>query len=76
MIIETFPVGWLQCNCTILGDEQNREAIVVDPGDDPDEILARLAKHKLTLKQSAAFCPLAIVAQYTPIETHAPTSAR
>src|ERR1051325_7585838 len=51
MIIETFPVGWLQCNCTILGDEQTREAIVVDPGDDPDEILARLAKHQLTLKQ-------------------------
>jgi hydroxyacylglutathione hydrolase len=51
MIIETFPVGWLQCNCTILGDEQTHEAIVVDPGDESDEILARLAKHKLTLKQ-------------------------
>ena len=51
MIIETFPVGWLQCNCTILGDEETREAIVIDPGDDPDEILARLAKHGLTAKQ-------------------------
>lgn len=51
MIMETFPVGWLQCNCTILGDEATREAIVVDPGDDPDAILARLAAHKLTLKQ-------------------------
>ena len=51
MIIETFPVGWLQCNCTILGDEQTREAIVIDPGDDPEEILTRLAKHGLTAKQ-------------------------
>ncbi len=41
----------LQCNCTILGDEQTHEAIVIDPGDDPDVILARLAKHGLTLKQ-------------------------
>ncbi len=51
MIIETFPVGWLQCNCTILGDEQTREAIVVDPGDDPDVIIEGLAEHNLTLKQ-------------------------
>ena len=50
MIIETFPVGMLQCNCTILGDEETHEAIVIDPGDDPDAILARLAEHKLTLK--------------------------
>jgi hydroxyacylglutathione hydrolase len=51
MIIETFPVGLLECNCTILGDEQTREAIVIDPGDDPAEILSRLAKHQLTAKQ-------------------------
>jgi hydroxyacylglutathione hydrolase len=51
MIIETFPVGWFQCNCTILGDEQTREAIIIDPGDDPQEILNRLAKHGLTAKQ-------------------------
>jgi glyoxylase-like metal-dependent hydrolase (beta-lactamase superfamily II) len=50
MIIETFPVGWLQCNCTILGDEQTRQAIVIDPGDDPQEILTRLAKHGLRAK--------------------------
>lgn len=51
MIFETFPVGLLQCNCTILGDEETKEAIVVDPGDDPDNILKRLEKHRLTLKQ-------------------------
>jgi hydroxyacylglutathione hydrolase len=51
MIIETFPVGWLQCNCTILGNEETHEAIVIDPGDDPVEILARLEKHGLTARQ-------------------------
>lgn len=51
MIRETFPVGVLQCNCTILGDETSREAIVVDPGSDLPRILATLAKHQLTVKQ-------------------------
>jgi hydroxyacylglutathione hydrolase len=51
MIRETFPVGLLQCNCTILGDEQSREAIVVDPGYDIPRILATLAKHQLSVRQ-------------------------
>jgi glyoxylase-like metal-dependent hydrolase (beta-lactamase superfamily II) len=51
MIRETFPVGLLHCNCTVLGDETSKEAMVVDPGDDIPRILAVLAKHGLTLKQ-------------------------
>jgi glyoxylase-like metal-dependent hydrolase (beta-lactamase superfamily II) len=51
MILETFPVCVLRCNCTILGDEATGEAIVVDPGEDVPEILSRLAASKLTLKQ-------------------------
>jgi hydroxyacylglutathione hydrolase len=51
MILETFPVGPLRCNCTILGDEVTHEAIVVDPGDNIPEILSRLHKHGLTLRQ-------------------------
>lgn len=51
MIIETFPVGMLRCNCTILGDEVSRQAIVVDPGDNITEILVRLARNHLALKQ-------------------------
>jgi glyoxylase-like metal-dependent hydrolase (beta-lactamase superfamily II) len=51
MILETFPVGLLQCNCTLLGDEATGEAMVIDPGDNVPFILARLAAHKLTLKQ-------------------------
>jgi glyoxylase-like metal-dependent hydrolase (beta-lactamase superfamily II) len=42
MIVEHFPVGMLQCTCTIVADETSREAIVVDGGDDVDEIASRL----------------------------------
>ena len=50
MIHEILRVGMLQCNCSIFGDEQSREAIVVDPGDNIDEIVAVLARHALTVK--------------------------
>jgi hydroxyacylglutathione hydrolase len=51
MILESFPVGPLRCNCTILGDEATHEAVVVDPGDNIPEILSRLQRHGLTLRQ-------------------------
>jgi len=51
MIHEIIPVGMLQCNCSILGDETSREAIVVDPGDDIPRIMALLQRHRLTVKQ-------------------------
>lgn len=51
MIRETFPVGLLQCNCTVLGDEQTGEAVVIDPGDEVMSIVAVLTKHSLSLKQ-------------------------
>jgi hydroxyacylglutathione hydrolase len=51
MVLETFPVGLLQCNCTILGDETAGEAIVIDPGDEVGRIDRRLRELGLTLKQ-------------------------
>jgi glyoxylase-like metal-dependent hydrolase (beta-lactamase superfamily II) len=51
MVRETFPVGPLACNCTVLGDETSGEAIVIDPGDDLAQILAVLARHHLTARQ-------------------------
>ena len=50
MILETFAVGALGCNCSILGDEVSKEAIVVDPGGDFDAIKARLDAHGLVTK--------------------------
>jgi glyoxylase-like metal-dependent hydrolase (beta-lactamase superfamily II) len=51
MIHEVLPVGALQCNCSILGDEVSGEAIVVDPGADIPRIVAILERHHLTVKQ-------------------------
>ena len=50
MIHEILPVGLLQCNCSILGDENTREAIVVDPGDNVGEITNVLERHRLRVK--------------------------
>jgi glyoxylase-like metal-dependent hydrolase (beta-lactamase superfamily II) len=51
MIHEILPVGPLACNCSIVGDEQSREAIVIDPGDEIEQVLAILQKHQLVVKQ-------------------------
>jgi hydroxyacylglutathione hydrolase len=51
MIHEIIPVGPLQCNCSIIGDEATHEAIVIDPGDDIDQVLDLIRKHKLQVKQ-------------------------
>src|ERR1700757_3447612 len=51
MIHEILPVGPLQCNCSIIGDEASREAMVIDPGDDIEDVLALLRQHNLQVKQ-------------------------
>src|ERR1700730_4218102 len=47
MIHEILPVGPLQCNCSIFGDEETHEAMVIDPGDEISLILEILARHSL-----------------------------
>ena len=51
MILESFPVGPLQANCILLGDEEAGEAIVIDPGNDAERIHGRLTELGLKLKQ-------------------------
>lgn len=51
MIHEIIPVGPLQCNCSVIGDESTRQAMVIDPGDDVKDVLALVNKHGLTVKQ-------------------------
>jgi glyoxylase-like metal-dependent hydrolase (beta-lactamase superfamily II) len=46
-VIETFPVGLLGCNCTIVGDRAGGEAIVIDGGDEVPEVARRLEAHGL-----------------------------
>lgn len=51
MIHEIFPVGPLHCNCSVIGDEQTLEAMVIDPGDDIEDVLAIVRLHGLEVKQ-------------------------
>ena len=51
MIHEIFPVGMLGCNCSVIGDEKTRDALVIDPGDEIERILEVLTRHGLKLKQ-------------------------
>lgn len=51
MIHEIFPVGPLRCNCSIIGDEATHECMVIDPGDDITDVLARVRTHGLNVKQ-------------------------
>jgi len=50
MIHEILPVGMLACNCSVIGDEVTRDAIVIDPGDDIADIVAILDRHLLRVK--------------------------
>ncbi|MCK5783933.1 MAG: MBL fold metallo-hydrolase, partial [Desulfobacterales bacterium] len=50
MIIKKLAVGPIQANCFIVGCDQTKEAVVIDPGGDADRILMALAESKLTVK--------------------------
>jgi hydroxyacylglutathione hydrolase len=54
MILETIVVGMLETNCYVLGCERTRQAIVIDPGDDPADILEVLGRHHLSLERLIA----------------------
>jgi hydroxyacylglutathione hydrolase len=47
MIHEIIPVGQLLCNCSILGNEETGEAVVIDPGDDIERVKEILERHRL-----------------------------
>jgi glyoxylase-like metal-dependent hydrolase (beta-lactamase superfamily II) len=50
MLLESFPVGPLQCNCSIIACKETGEAAIIDPGGDADQILQLVEKHKLKVK--------------------------
>ena len=47
MKIITVKVGSLQTNCYIVIDEKTKEALVIDPGDEPEKIISQLAGLKV-----------------------------
>lgn len=50
MILKTLIVGPLETNCYILGDEKSKEAVVIDPGGDFEDIRRQLQELKLQVK--------------------------
>ena len=50
MIIERLVVGPIEANCYIVADEKTKEGIVIDPGDDAEDILKRIQQLGLKIK--------------------------
>ena len=50
LLLETFPVGSFQCNCSVLACADTKEAIVVDPGGEHERILEIVRHYDLTVK--------------------------
>ncbi|MEM0952025.1 MAG: MBL fold metallo-hydrolase [Cyanobacteria bacterium P01_H01_bin.74] len=51
VFVDVFPVGPLQCNCTIIGNRATKQAVVIDPGGSIDSILKKLNAEDLSVKQ-------------------------
>ncbi len=49
IIRKTFPVGPLQCNCTILGNTETRKGYVFDPGGDAQRIMTTVESMALNI---------------------------
>lgn len=50
LIVETLPVGMIQTNAYVVGDEETKEGVVIDPGGNPERILAAVARHELAIR--------------------------
>jgi hydroxyacylglutathione hydrolase len=49
LVRKSFPVGPLQCNCTVLGDTETGLGYVFDPGGHPERIMAAVRELGLTI---------------------------
>ncbi len=49
LIRKTFPVPPLSCNCSIVGDLETKQAVVIDPGGNPERILKEIESLDLTV---------------------------
>ncbi len=51
LVLESFPVGSFQCNCSLIYSESTKEAIVVDPGNDLEQIMTLIKERDLNVKK-------------------------
>jgi hydroxyacylglutathione hydrolase len=50
VIIVTLPVGLIETNCYVVGCEETKEGVVIDPGGHPQRILAEVERQGLAIK--------------------------
>lgn len=50
MILKIIPCGAYEANCYILGDENTNKAVIVDPGDDAEDILSVCKENNLEVQ--------------------------
>jgi len=50
LIVVTLPVGLIQTNCYVVGCEETKDAAIIDPGGNPERILAEVKRQGLTVK--------------------------
>jgi glyoxylase-like metal-dependent hydrolase (beta-lactamase superfamily II) len=50
LLVETFPAGPLQCNCSIVACGDSKDAVVVDPGGETERIAEIVAHYDLTVR--------------------------
>lgn len=53
-IFDHLVVGPIRCNCYLVGDPETKECVVIDPGDQPEDILASVTRHGLKLVAAVA----------------------
>ncbi len=51
LVLESFPVGTLGCNCSLLYDSETREALVIDPGNDALYLLKKIQSKNLQVRK-------------------------
>ena len=49
IVRKSFPVGPLQCNCTVIGDSETGQGYVFDPGGNPEQIMQAAQELGLTI---------------------------
>ena len=47
LVLESFPVGTLGCNCSLLYDAKTRDALIIDPGNDAPFLLNKIQSKNL-----------------------------
>jgi len=51
LILETFPIGTLGCNCSLIYSKKTKETLIIDPGNDAPTLLSMIKERDLKPKK-------------------------